>query len=731
MPSIALALIAKNERENFPRLLASVSGCFDTIFVTDTGSTDGTVEYVESKEASELAKAPIIVSRFQWIDDFSAARNHAFQQAYEKHDFVMWLDLDDELVGRDKFIAWRDSVMDSADYWLATYHYAFDAAGNPNCSFSRERVVRSRFNLQWKYPVHEGIMPHNPIGTVQGAYCPGWQVAHRRSAQDAAKDKKRNLKILEKLGPNADARMQYYLGKELFENQRPMEAFPILLKACASEELEMHDRIMGYQYACFAAGACNQWERAVEIAHLGLQLQPHRAEFHVAIADAYIKMGKQIDAMPWYAAAKTCVYQGNAAIQGAIYQHPDFYGVLPRTQLARIHFHRGHLEEAKKELYEAAAFGPCAEVAQLLAEIERIDETQKGQPAQHAMKVRSPSIAIVCTPQAPYEFDETVMQSRGIGGSETAVVEVARALAVRGFDVQVFAARKKTVVHEHGEGKVTYRPYPEGDAYFQEQTPQVVITWRHAYRYCEAPHYVWCHDLHAPGLENLNAYDFVFALSDFHSKYLESMVQVPSNRIIVTRNGVDPSKFHPKTSKKCRVVWPSSPDRGLDNAVRILERVREQFSDLELHVFYGFDNMVAAGRGEEAMRLQKMIQEKPWITFWGNVTKEKLYECLATARVWLYPTNFMETFCITALEAGAHGAIPVVRKYGAAAETCERFGLSPVVIDLEPTAENDAVYAEAVCNALREERDTPKLCEEKISWQSLGDEWIELLGLKK
>jgi len=47
-PSISLCIIVKNEEHNLPRLLKSVEGCFDEICITDTGSTDKTVEIAES-----------------------------------------------------------------------------------------------------------------------------------------------------------------------------------------------------------------------------------------------------------------------------------------------------------------------------------------------------------------------------------------------------------------------------------------------------------------------------------------------------------------------------------------------------------------------------------------------------------------------------------------------------------------------------------------------------------
>lgn len=94
-PSIAMACILKNEIENIDRFLASIEGCFDIIHMTDTGSTDGSKELIEKYQADlpecNPAKTPIRVHYFDWIDDFSAARNYSFSHA--QTDYIGWGDL--------------------------------------------------------------------------------------------------------------------------------------------------------------------------------------------------------------------------------------------------------------------------------------------------------------------------------------------------------------------------------------------------------------------------------------------------------------------------------------------------------------------------------------------------------------------------------------------------------------------------------------------------------------
>ena len=88
---ISVCLIVKNEEDVIGRCLESVKGFADEIIVVDTGSSDKTKEFV-SKFTDKLYD-------FEWIDDFSAARNYAFSKA--KCDYLFWLDADDVVLPED------------------------------------------------------------------------------------------------------------------------------------------------------------------------------------------------------------------------------------------------------------------------------------------------------------------------------------------------------------------------------------------------------------------------------------------------------------------------------------------------------------------------------------------------------------------------------------------------------------------------------------------------------
>jgi glycosyltransferase involved in cell wall biosynthesis len=105
-PTVGLAIIARDEEASLPRLLQSISGAFDQVVLVDTGSKDGTTKVFEEWARTEAELHPgfrWIVDRFEWIDDFSAARNHA--DSLLTTDWLVWADADDEISGAENIRA--------------------------------------------------------------------------------------------------------------------------------------------------------------------------------------------------------------------------------------------------------------------------------------------------------------------------------------------------------------------------------------------------------------------------------------------------------------------------------------------------------------------------------------------------------------------------------------------------------------------------------------------------
>lgn len=721
MKTLALSAICKNEEKHIERWLNTFLPLVDHIYLTDTGSTDETVAL-----AKVAGKNKLTIKTFDWVNDFAAARN--FAQKDIKEDYIFWVDLDDSIRNPEAFLEWKNRMMHTADLWLSNYNYALHQDGVPACAFARERVFKNNGKFYWNSFVHEGIdTPDQKAVSIQ--FASSWAIDHLRTPEDLAKDKGRNLRIFEeklKEGVTFDARMTYYYGKELFEAGKSDEALKYLLKANTFKEMALHDRVLAIQYAVYILIQKNEYMQAINMAQSGLLLQPQRAEFFVLIADAFIKQNRVKDALPFYEAAKACEPLPEKGFQGFIFQNKSAYTDYPRNQIARVYANEGNYSRARKEAFESYSLYKSEESKALVEACEKVIEASTKYKTAEACK----DIVFTC-PGGLYEWDSKIYKEKGIGGSETACVEVAKwAKRITGKRVLVFNPRKEPFIDEDG---VEYAQFDQMHEYFAKWKPALHVAWRHSMKITDAKTLVWSHDIFTPGAEKVENYDKFLALSNFHKDFVKTLTQLPDEKIYVFRNGIDPLKFEkpvdPELKNPNKVIYCSSPDRGLDRVIDICEIARAKNPEIELHVFYGLDNLYKMGKQADADRF-KALMDKPWIKYHGNLAQKDLIAHYRDASVWLYPTNFMETFCITALEVGLCGVYPLVRNYGALPETVSHFPCE--VVDRDADSFEDKIYwAERLCNTIEKKLwhniDQARHSEilGHLAWEQVGRELIE------
>ncbi|WP_254438342.1 glycosyltransferase [Paenibacillus sp. DCT19] len=198
--TITLCMIVKNEENSLARCLDSVNGIADEVVIVDTGSTDRTRQIA--------ARYTEHIIDFEWVDDFAAARNFAFDQATS--EYILWLDADDvfEPQDRAKLIALKRSLDPAVDSVTMNYNLSFTADGQVAYSLRRNRLVRRDRHFRWIGAVHEYL-------EVSG------HLLHSDVAVTHKKDKvytDRNLKIYrkrEQAGEDFSPRDLYYFGNEL------------------------------------------------------------------------------------------------------------------------------------------------------------------------------------------------------------------------------------------------------------------------------------------------------------------------------------------------------------------------------------------------------------------------------------------------------------------------------------------------------------------------------------
>lgn len=319
-------------------------------------------------------------------------------------------------------------------------------------------------------------------------------------------------------------------------------------------------------------------------------------------------------------------------------------------------------------------------------------------------------------------FNGETFKQKSIGGSESAAYYQAKELARRGHRVLVFTTEVAEGTFDRVQycwaGEVTEQ-HPLGERFHQyaEHTPHdVLIIQRHPLGfhrdYASKINILQLHDLalHRSTRvinDGLARVTFVTVVSEFHKKQVCEVYGINPERVKVVRNGVDTELYLNAQRNQMvgsevgfRMLYQSRPERGLEHLVRpggIMAKLAESGSGAQLFIC-GYDNTTEQMRGYYA-QLENWARQLPNVHGIGALTKEELAGVQKTCHLLIYPTEFEEVSCITAMEA-MHAQLPMLSSAcGALPETCEDAGV--ILLPLKDGQADEQAFVDEV---LRMER---------------------------
>jgi len=157
---LSQCMIVKNEEKNIEKALSWGKDIVFEQIVVDTGSTDRTVEIAEKMGAK--------VFHFEWINDFSAAKNYAIEQA--SGNWIAFLDADEFISKQETKVLMAKLKKIRADPEIREKCFALnmplinlDDNGNPSSVYDQERVFRNLPVVRYVGKIHEGLsaLPDN------------------------------------------------------------------------------------------------------------------------------------------------------------------------------------------------------------------------------------------------------------------------------------------------------------------------------------------------------------------------------------------------------------------------------------------------------------------------------------------------------------------------------------------------------------------------------------------
>jgi len=779
MAKIALSMIVKasdNEAELLKRCLTHAAPHVDGIFLTITGENEACEDVAKFFGAN--------VSHFEWINDFAAARNFALSQIPEEYTHWTWLDCDDVPRGYEQIRGVLDEN-DDVDAYSVAYLYDFDEYKNPVVVHYKERIFKNDGCVEWQGSIHESFNPTRALDTRR---FDGIDVLHLYKEEDREEKNDRNLEIA---------------AKDAKEN--PEDPRTLWNLACAQMGTgDIDTGLVTFEQFIDES----QSDEEIFLAHVRISdMLSEKGRFAEALKHAQLAIGMRPTVPDGYHMAGRCCFYLNKLAEARDYiliglgqishgqdkpysrmivYNPRAYDYIPLSILAAVY------DRMEMPSLALDALKACAEIMprdkQLADKVERMTERAElyetyykeveamkeleGEELRTAMEKLPDSMKshpMVCKIRnenfvkeessgkdlvyycgyTEEQWDGNTARTKGLGGSEEAVVNLSEAFAADGWNVTVYNNCGGSEAKIEG---VTYKPFWMWNYRDKQDT---VILWRSAraldHEINSEKVLLDLHDVIPPGELNkrrLRRVDQILVKSKAHRDLFPA---VPDEKFTVVQNGIHWKDMQGDEERDpMLLINTSSPDRSMMTLVDLFAEVKKEVPEARLEWAYGFhvfDSVHSANskQGEWKKELMEKIENTDGVTALGRVSHEEVAKLYQRAGVFAYPTAFFEIDCISARKAQAAGALPVATDFGALAETVQHgvkvktnvdeenwdkpyqfdFGLK------EEKARKEWVKEciKALKNPITEkERDEMRQNMVKYDWQSIAKQWIKLIS---
>jgi glycosyltransferase involved in cell wall biosynthesis len=349
-------------------------------------------------------------------------------------------------------------------------------------------------------------------------------------------------------------------------------------------------------------------------------------------------------------------------------------------------------------------------------------------------------------------WSPNTFQEHGLGGTEQCVMFLAFQMAQWGYDVYVVGNVEEGDFDKH-QSTVKYR----NNDTFKNEIGSKPIDWIIAASYIHyleefkdlnykhsafwvhnTDFYPWWNGTELPngGRDLLlhDKLDFIVCLTEWHkNKFIEQFPET-SDKVVIIPNGVntdfayslkvkDPPKenkfplpegdkifskilnyntFTRPKKQKDSFIYTSHAERGLAKVLEDWPSIKQQKPNATLRIStpeYGLEYF------EEFFL--PLLDNLDDVEFFGSLPSKELYELLSLSEYWYYPSDYEETFCITALEMLLNYVKPITYETAGLKETLHGFNLK----NFEDSIDLDAAFYYAW----------------KHNWYEIGEKWYKLI----
>jgi len=647
MKLLELVMIVKNSGNILRQCLQENRKWIDHWTILDTGSTDNTPNIIKE----ELKDIPGNLYFGEFID-FSQARNKSLELSSKKCKYTIILDDSYKLYGGKELRNLLKKAKTSC--FLIKIGKYMD--GFVRDDYFSKRIVKSEDNLRYKYRVHEDIMvSENKLKFIQDSSIFIDDITFKEHTKRSFNRYLNDIELLklDHKDEPYEQRIIYYLAKTYYvidDFKTSLEYFEKLRNLKNVREDFLFASY--YESACIHYHENDNIEEFRERLFTISQMFPDRVEPQYKLAVLYRDSGdvEKVNEI----VSKIVFYP--KPIHHATLLENDIYDYYIPYLYIDSNLALGHIDKAIPALKKMLTLYPNDQP------LLNIKYNVCASLTQSSIELSNKKTIVFHTGCSDiiYCWNPALGDSR-ISGSEYMAMNLGKEflkLGYRVFVIGTFEDDLKTINYEGVYEGIEYIDYK----YFSEFALKYVIDYLIVSRYTSnliyydnvKNVYLWIHDVLPLISDNSrfiqyhrDKFKYIIGISEWQKQNTVKKLNIPEEKIIVSRNAIYIDRFLNKNVKKVpyRFIYSSCAERGLNILIDIIPKIKEQYPETTLHLFVlkeRIDNITL-----------KKIDSLDYVFLNSRVSQEELAIEFLKSDIWLYPTTFPETYCITSLEAMA------------------------------------------------------------------------------
>jgi len=777
-PTLCLNMIVKNERKILPRLFASVLPVIDSYCICDTGSTDGTIEFIKSYFKEHNITGKVVEEPFI---NFCHNRNVALQHCLGMSDFVLLLDADMVLQVNNYN---KDVLNDKYDSYSLLQ-------GNESFSYQNTRIVKNNGKFKYVGVTHEYISAPNAV-----QHSLDKNILFIQDIGDGGSKQhkfERDIKLLTQgIADEPDnTRYYFYLANSYRDSNKPVEAIVYYKKLlefdtawyqekymscvnifdCYSVLKREHDGVYylvdAYRwdserveciYRLIKYYCCAHMNEIAFTYYTLIQQYYENKYVHDNVSmKLFAKLPEYAFYLPYYMII-VCdkVKKHNVGIKMyKIIFEKKFYLInhwwfdnltynlqyfIDKVEPGDVSFFRS-CEDYLNGLY-ANNYTIKPKLLHLYIEHgldrSRLNMIPKNITSNahlvnstvaltNIVKHTTSKKILFYVGFSSYHWNLTYRLNNSLGGSETAVAYLSTYFD-KSFDIYIGGD-----VIEEKVDNITYVSLKNLPALIEDNTFHTIIVSRYIGFFEMFPTFrsanvhIWAHDTALlPYGCSLTVDEILYKwapivskcvmLTKWHRDEYTKLYPTLENKFATINNGIKLDLFQSAYTKvKNRFIFTSRPERGLKRLLTIWNDICDKLPGAELKITSYKDNY----KEQDLKEVEELMAKVKNVEVVGQLNPVELYSLMASAEFWLFPSMFCETSCITALEMLYNEVVCLYYPLAGLTETIAGHG-----IEMEMNHEIQSITSIVKdTQRLNKMKAKGKQYAESCSWENRAKEW--------